>query len=132
MKQIRVVAAVIEMNGKIFCGQRGSNKHEYLSHKWEFPGGKIELNESHEEALIREIREELDIEISVLKHLITVSHQYPDFEIEMDTFLCKQINGEILLKEHIDYKWLAVDDLKKLDWAEADIPIVDSLKQRMN
>lgn len=127
MKRISVVAAVIEKDGKYFCGKRANNKYEYLSYKWEFPGGKVEINEYPEDALVREIREELDIDIIIIKHFITISHQYPDFEIEMSCYLCNQISGNISLKEHVDYIWLERSRLKELEWAEADIPIVNKL-----
>ena len=127
MKHIEVVAAVIKNKNQYLCVQRNSNKYEYISHKYEFPGGKVETNESNEEALIREIKEELNLEIQIEKHIITVEHTYPDFNISMHTFLCKCENREITLNEHIDHKWLEKGDLPTLDWAEADIPIVDFL-----
>jgi len=127
MKKINVVAAIIERDGKYFCTKRNYSKYDYISYKWEFPGGKIELNESPEEALKREICEELDIEIEITSHFITISHEYPDFKIEMVCYLCEQISGKINLNEHIDFLWLEIDELKDLDWAEADIPIVNKL-----
>ena len=127
MKKINVVAAIIERDEKYFCTKRNYSKYDYISYKWEFPGGKIELNESPEEALAREIFEELDIEIAVTRHFATISHEYPDFNIEMACYLCEHISREICLKEHIDFKWLEISELNKLDWAEADLPIVNKL-----
>ena len=127
-KLIEVVAAVIEYDGRILCVQRGPAKYSYISKKWEFPGGKIELDESHEKALLREIKEELDLTIEIRASLITVDHEYPDFKLKMHAYDCTLTEiGNINFSEHIDHCWLANSDLKfkKLDWAEADIPIVD-------
>jgi len=92
--------------------------------KWEFPGGKIEENETAEECLIREIKEELNIKIEITGSLSPNDYQYPDKLIRLIPFICRQKDGEIVLKEHTDYKWLGVKDLLGLDWAEADVPIV--------
>ncbi|MCF8452573.1 MAG: (deoxy)nucleoside triphosphate pyrophosphohydrolase [Pedobacter sp.] len=92
--------------------------------KWEFPGGKIEENETAEECLIREIKEELNIEIEITGSLNPNDHQYPDKLIRLIPFICRQKDGEIILKEHADYKWLDVKDLIDLDWAEADVGVV--------
>jgi 8-oxo-dGTP diphosphatase len=127
MKHINVVAAVIQHNGKTLCVQRNFNKYDYISFKYEFPGGKVENNESHEEAIIREINEELSLLIEIQKHLITVEHTYPDFKITMNTFLCSSNSKELVLHEHIDFKWLEIPELLSLDWAAADIPIVNNL-----
>jgi 8-oxo-dGTP diphosphatase len=125
MKRIEVVAAVIvDVNNKYMCVQRGFNNKSYLSEKWEFPGGKIEANENHEEALIREIQEELKMQIEPLNHIITVDHTYPDFQLIMHAYLSKIIDGEPVLTEHLELKWLSEDELSGLDWAAADIPIV--------
>ncbi len=93
--------------------------------KWEFPGGKIEENETAEECLIREIKEELNIEIEITANLSPNDHQYPDKLIRLIPFICRQAGGEIILKEHADYKWLDVKDLLNLDWAEADVEVVE-------
>lgn len=129
MKHIEVVAAVIIHNNKILCVQRNHNKFDYISYKYEFPGGKVELDESQEQAIIREIQEELSLKIEIEKHLITVNHSYPDFKITMNTFLCNCLTKDIILHEHIDAKWLEVGELSILDWAAADIPIVEILKE---
>lgn len=127
MKTIHVTAAVIIKNKKILCVQRCENKYEYISKKWEFPGGKVEEKESIEETIIREIEEELDLKIKVNNLLMQVDHQYPDFRILMDTFICEIENGLLKLNEHLDFKWLEKNELLTLDWAAADIPIVNAL-----
>jgi 8-oxo-dGTP diphosphatase len=127
MKHLQVVAAVIFHNGKVLCVQRAKHKFEYLSLKYEFPGGKIEENEEKEEALKREIKEELDLDISIEKEIIEVYYEYPDFAITMYAFKCDSIGSNLQLREHVDYKWLPLDRLDTLDWAGADIPIVQKL-----
>ena len=127
MKEVHVTAAVVIQDNKILCVQRNENKYEYISKKWEFAGGKVEKNEQLEETIKREILEELNLNIHVKSFLIQVNHQYPDFKLKMDTFLCEINHGELELKEHIDYKWLSVSELHNLDWAAADVPIVEKL-----
>lgn len=127
MKKVEVVAAVIFHNNKILCVQRGDNKYNYIAFKYEFPGGKVELGETNETAIKREILEELNLKISIDSKFITVNHQYPDFTLVMHSFICSCNNPEIVLSEHVDFKWLDKTELKKLDWAAADIPIVDKL-----
>lgn len=100
--------------------------------KWEFPGGKIEENETAEACLIREIKEELNIEILITGSLPPNDHQYPDKLIRLIPFICRQTGGEIVLKEHSDYKWLDVKDLLDLDWAEADVGVVEEYLKRYN
>lgn len=127
MKKVEVVAAVIFHNNKILCVQRGDNKYNYIAFKYEFPGGKVELGETNETAIKREILEELNLKISIDSKFITVNHQYPDFTLVMHSFICSCNNPEIELSEHVDFKWLDKTELKKLDWAAADIPIVEEL-----
>lgn len=127
MKTIEVVAAVILDNDKILCVQRNASKFEYIAFKYEFPGGKVEQGESNEQALVREIAEELNLDIQVEKHFLTVDHGYPDFRIIMHSFICRGLTYDLKLNEHIDYKWLKKDELIKLDWAAADLPIVDKI-----
>ena len=123
MKRIEVVAAVIQKENKIFCAQRNLSKS--MGGKWEFPGGKIEVGETNEEALVREIKEELDSDIIVEKYMMTIEHEYPTFHITMHAYLCTLVKGELTLKEHNDSVWLSKEELLKLDWADADKPIVN-------
>jgi 8-oxo-dGTP diphosphatase len=127
MKKIEVVAAVIFFEDKILCVQRPKNKLPYISEKFEFPGGKIEQGETQKEALKRELREELDIVTDIKSLFLTVVHQYPDFELTMHSFICEAKSKELILNEHIAQEWLSPTELKNLDWAAADIPIVNKL-----
>jgi len=128
MKTVEVVAAIVVSNNQFLCTQRGESKFSYISKKWEFPGGKVEPNETQEEALIREVQEELHMDISISQHFLTVEHTYPDFKIIMHSFLCQSESKELELTEHLEAKWLGKNELDTLDWAAADIPIVDELK----
>jgi 8-oxo-dGTP diphosphatase len=115
-------ALIVDSQNRLFTAQRSSKMS--LPLKWEFPGGKVESNESSEECLIREIKEELNIDIEIVKNLPSNIHAYPSIVIQLIPFICRQINGVITLKEHINYKWLSTNELLDLDWAEADIPIL--------
>ena len=132
MKLVEVVAAIIVNDNKILCVQRGESKLPYISKKYEFPGGKIETGETNEAALIREISEELSLEIHSLKHFQTVEHAYPDFKITMHSYKCKVDNPILKLSEHIDFKWRKPNEMYDLDWAAADLPIVNKLKKEIN
>ena len=127
METIEVVAAAIIREGRVLCVQRAEHKREYVSLKWEFPGGKVEVGESREEALVREIREELSVDIEVSEFLMTVEHTYPDFHLTMHVFKCALDQGEISLNEHVALKWLSINELDQLDWAEADLPVLETL-----
>jgi 8-oxo-dGTP diphosphatase len=129
MKHYNVVAAIIQNEGKILCVQRNSSKYDYISYKWEFPGGKIEKDETKEDAIIREIKEELGLEILVDLEFFTVEHKYPDFSLTMHSFICKTKQIDINLSEHLDYRWLDKAELNILDWAAADLPIVENLQK---
>lgn len=124
---MRVVAAVIVEDGRVFAAQR--NGSGPLAGKWEFPGGKIKEGESPASALKREIREELGIEIEVHSPFLTVKHSYPTFEITLESYRCSCVEGTITLNEHLDCGWFSLDELVRLDWAEADLPIVAHLER---
>ena len=127
MKKIEVVAGVIFWENLVLCVQRPKNKLQYISEKFEFPGGKMEVGETKEEALCRELLEELNLSTKIKYLFLTVVHEYPDFELTMHSFICEVDSNELTLHEHIDHKWLRISELTSLDWAAADIPIVDKL-----
>lgn len=128
MKQIEVVAAVLVRQGKFLATQRGYG--EFRGY-WEFPGGKIEAGESREEALQREIREELETDIRVGEHLITVDYDYPSFHLTMHCFLCSLLSGDLVLKEHENALWLSLDELGSVTWLPADEAVVRILQDRL-
>lgn len=128
MKTIKVVAAVIKRNNKIFVTQRGYGE---FKDGWEFPGGKVEKGETKEEALIREIKEELDTVIKVDSYLDTIEYDYPDFHLSMDCFICSVVEGHLVLKEHEDSKWIKKEEIDTLNWLPADLIILDKVKERM-
>lgn len=128
LKKIEVVAAIIQCGEETLCVQRGVAKLEYISKKYEFPGGKVEAGETKDSAIIREIKEELQLDIIEPKYFNTINHQYPDFFITMHSFICTVENKDIVLTEHIDQQWLKIEELGSLDWAAADIPIVNKLQ----
>ena len=125
MKTIRVVAAIIIEQGKVFATQRGYGE---FKDGWEFPGGKIEPGETPEAAIVREIKEELDTEIEVVKLLDTVEYDYPQFHLSMDCFICRIKSGNLVLKEHEAAKWLAKENLDSVDWLPADLSLVDKIR----
>ena len=125
MKTIEVVAAIIRKENKIFATQRGYGEWKDW---WEFPGGKIEEGETPEEALKREIREELSTEIRVDEFLCTVEHDYPKFHLTMHCYLCSLAGEALHLNEHEAAKWLMMDELDSVKWLPADIQVVESLK----
>lgn len=127
MKSIEVVAAIIQFENRYLCLQRGPAKFDYISKKFEFPGGKVEKGESQEQALVREIKEELEITLPQTLFFKTIEHQYPDFKITMHAFLCPVTSKSITRTEHIAEEWLNISQLHSLDWAAADIPLVDAL-----
>ncbi|MCR4031862.1 MULTISPECIES: (deoxy)nucleoside triphosphate pyrophosphohydrolase [Flavobacterium] len=122
---IHVTCAIILKDNKILVTQR-SDKMK-LPLKWEFPGGKIEKNESEIDCIIREIKEEINVEVEILKRLTNNNYDYGTFKICLIPFLANYISGEIILAEHKDYKLLDKSELLNLDWAEADLPIVEEL-----
>ena len=126
MKTIRVVAAVILREGKVFATQRGYGAYKDY---WEFPGGKIEPGETAEEALAREIREELDTEIAVEAPFEQVEYDYPEFHLSMQCFLCRVIRGSLVLKEHEDAAWLDRERLDDVSWLPADETVISRLRE---
>jgi 8-oxo-dGTP diphosphatase len=129
MKQIEVAAGILINDGKILCVQRPLAKYDYISYKYEFPGGKLEHGEDPATALKRELWEEmnLDIDQSELSYFMSVSHDYPDFSITMHCLVCNLPHRSIDLVEHVAFQWLKPNQLKTLDWAAADQPIVNRL-----
>jgi len=127
MKHHKAVAAVIIHEGKILCVQKGDGKREYDSRKWEFPGGKVEKGETKKEAVVREIREELNMRITVESKFLVVDHRYPDMDITMHVYFCSCDDPQVTLLEHIAYEWLSSSELRALDWAAAEIPVVEKL-----
>ena len=130
IKTIEGVAAIISYKNKILCVQRNVNKYDYISKKYEFPGGKIEPSETHDQALRREIREELEMEISIGDCFLKVDHEYPDFFLIMHSYLCFSASNKLKLNEHINHRWCSINQMRSLDWAPADIPIVEKLKTK--
>lgn len=128
MKEIKVVAAIIQKENKILATKRGYG--EFIN-MWEFPGGKIESGETKEQALVREIKEELNIEISVDKFAIDIEYQYPNFYLFMSCFMCSIKEGSIEPLEHNDGKWITKEELNTLNWLPADIDAVNYLKENM-
>ncbi|MCQ2262443.1 MAG: (deoxy)nucleoside triphosphate pyrophosphohydrolase [Bacteroidales bacterium] len=126
-KHINVVASIIIRDGRLFATQRGYGEWKDW---WEFPGGKIESGETHQNALKREIREELATEIDVGNHLATVEYDYPQFHLTMHCYFCTIIGGQLSLLEHEDARWLGIDELDSVKWLPADIEVVDALKKK--
>lgn len=132
MKTIKVVAAVIcdslENTTKIFATARGYGE---FKGKWEFPGGKLEAGETSQQALIREIQEELAVKIEVGELIDTIEYDYPTFHLSMDCFLCVVVDGEIILKEAEAARWLDKDELYSVDWLPADIALIEKLQNSL-
>nr|WP_297766366.1 (deoxy)nucleoside triphosphate pyrophosphohydrolase [uncultured Butyrivibrio sp.] len=127
-KTINVVAALIRDGKRVFATARGYGNYKGW---WEFPGGKVEPGESPEDALVREIREELDSEISVDEYISTIEHDYPEFHLSMRCYWCSLISGNLVLKEAEDAKWLDVETIDSVKWLPADITLIDEIKKRM-
>ena len=128
MKQIEVVAAIIRKDDKIFATQRGYGEWKDW---WEFPGGKMEVGESPEVALKREIREELSTDISVDDLLCTVEYDYPKFHLTLHCYLCSLLSETLRLNEHEAARWLTKDELDSVRWLPADLEVVDMISQIM-
>ncbi len=128
MKTIKVAAAVIRKKGKIFATARGYGE---LKGGWEFPGGKIEAGETPQEALKREIMEELETEISVGELIDTIEYDYPTFHLSMDCFWCEIVSGELVLKEAEAARWLGIDDLDSVAWLPADVTLIEKIREKI-
>ncbi len=128
MKTIHVAAAIIREGGRIFATQRGYGEFKDF---WEFPGGKVEPGETPEEALVREIREELDTEISVGERAARVEYDYPEFHLSMECFFAEVVSGGLVLKEHEAARWLSGEELDSVDWLPADLELIERLKLLM-
>lgn len=126
MKTIEVVAAVIKKGNKIFATQRGYGD---LKGGWEFPGGKIESGETPQQALVREIREELNTKIEVGEFIETVDFDYETFHLTMHCFICEVLEGELELLEHSAAKWLTKENIDSVEWLPADIKLIEKLKK---
>lgn len=129
MKTIRVVAAVIRENNRIFATARGYGEYKSM---WEFPGGKIEPGETPQQALAREIMEELDTEIKVGDLIDTIEYDYPTFHLSMDCFWAEVISGHLELKEAEAAKWLTKEQLDSVAWLPADIMLIEKIRMFMN
>ena len=125
MKTIEVVAAIIHQGGKILATQRGYGEHKGM---WEFPGGKMEPGETQEEAIRREIAEELNVQIHVERKVCTVEYDYPLFHLTMHCFWCTMAGGELVLKEHESAQWLERPQWDAVEWLPADVEVVNALK----
>ena len=128
MKTVRVVAAVIRKDNKIFATQRGYGE---FKDGWEFPGGKIEEGETPEQALAREIKEELNTEIQVGELIGTIEYDYPKFHLSMDCFWCEIMQGGLELKEHEAARWLSKEELYSVDWLPADVGVVEKIEEEL-
>ena len=128
MKTLHVVCAVIRKDDKIFATQRGYGE---FKDGWEFPGGKIESGETPQQALKREIHEELDTEINVGDQIETVEYDYPEFHLSMQCFWCNVLSGKLTLLEAEDARWLTKDTIESMDWLPADKELVQKIKESM-
>ena len=128
MKRIEVVAGIIKDSNKIFATQRGYGE---FKDGWEFPGGKMEAGETPQEALARELKEELAIDVSVGEILCTVDYDYPTFHLTMHCFYCSVVGGELTLLEHEAAKWLNMSELHSVNWLPADVEVVAALERNL-
>lgn len=128
--ELQVVAAVVISDGKVLCMQRGSSKYPYTAYHWEFPGGKVELGETPQQTLCRELMEEMDYPVEVHEPIGEVHHQYPDFRIHLMFYRCTAATHKFRRKEHIDHRWLTPSEMLSLDWCAADYPILKILEEK--
>ncbi len=126
-KHSKVVAAVVIKDGKYLCMQRCRSHYDYISERWEFPGGKVKDGESDHEALMREIKEEMDWDIFVGRKLGSVDYEYPDFTVTLTAYLCKGGDEAFKLLEHLNYKWLVKGELGTLKWTDADRMLIEKV-----
>lgn len=129
MKSIEVVAAIIVRDNQILATKRGYGDYENY---WEFPGGKIEPGETKEAALIREIKEELEVAVSIDQYLCTIQYDYPKFHLTLHCYLCSLLESEFTLVEHLDARWLSKELLDSVHWLPADIQLIEILRQWLN
>lgn len=129
-KRIEVVGAVLAEDGRVFAAKRGPGKS--MAGYWEFPGGKIEPGETPQAALARELREELGIDVIVGPFLVSATHDLGTSVIELSTYMCQISSGNLTLTEHIQSRWITRSELNMLDWAPADLPTVELLKERLS
>lgn len=127
MKTIEVVAALIVEKDKVLATQRGYGE---FKDGWEFPGGKVELGETPERALQREIKEELDVEIEIVTYIDTVEYDYPQFHLIMHCYECRILNGQLMLKEHEASKWVSQNELNEIEWLAADRIVAERMRKR--
>ena len=128
MKTINVVAAIIIKDNKIFATQRGYGE---FKDGWEFPGGKVEQGEAPENAIVREIKEELDTVIEVIEYFDTVEYDYPNFHLSMKCYICTVVSGKLELLEHEAAKWLTKENLDSVDWLPADLSLIEKIRWEM-
>ena len=127
-KNIHVVAALIRKDDEVFGTQRGYGNYKDW---WEFPGGKVETGETPEQALAREIREELAVDISVDKYLTTVEYEYPEFHLSMACYWCSVKEGNLTLLEHEASRWLPLNNLRQVNWLPADVLVIEEIEKNM-
>ena len=131
-KHVDVVAAVMCEGNSVYCFRKGEGKFQYLSDKFEFPGGKVEPDEDKKSALLREIKEELDVDIEIREEILTVNHEYPDFSLTMTCFRCMVEEPNFTLNEHTEVRLVEVEKLLDIEWLAADLPVVERLMESHN